>query len=59
MPTPPIRGSANGLQTSAATSGAQIVSESTSATMSVLAARHPRRSASRFPGTSVITTRTG
>ena len=35
VPTPPMRGSANGLHTSAATSSAQIVSESTSATRSV------------------------
>ena len=54
-----MRGSANGLQTSAATSGAQMVSESTSATRSVDAAFHPLRRASRLPGTSVITTVTG
>src|SRR3954447_10720026 len=54
-----MRGSANGLQTSAATSGAQMVSESTSATRSVDAAFHPLTSASRLPGTSVITTVTG
>ena len=59
VPTPPIRGSANGLHTSAATSGAQIVSESTSATSSVDARFHPRRSASRLPGTSVVITVTG
>ncbi|OLS96305.1 hypothetical protein BJF90_11070 [Pseudonocardia sp. CNS-004] len=59
VPTPPMRGSANGLHTSSATSGAQMVSESTRATSSVRAARQPRRSASRLPGTSVITIRTG
>ena len=59
VPTPPMRGSANGLQTSAATSSAQIVSESTSATRSVDDAFHPLRSASRLPGTSVISTVTG
>ena len=59
VPTPPIRGSANGLHTSAATSSAQMVSESTSATNSDRATFQPRRNASRFPGTSVTTTVTG
>jgi hypothetical protein len=54
-----MRGSANGFATSTATSSAQIVSESTRATSSVRAARHPLRSASRLPGTSVMTTVTG
>ena len=54
-----MRGSAKGLHTSAATSGAQMVSESTSATSSVDAAFQPFTRASRLPGTSVITTVTG
>jgi hypothetical protein len=54
-----MRGSANGLHTSAATSSAQIVSESTSATRSVDDAFHPLRRASRLPGTSVMSTVTG
>jgi hypothetical protein len=55
VPTPPTRGSANGLATSSATSGAQTVSESTSATRGVDARSQPRRRASRLPGTLVGT----
>jgi hypothetical protein len=53
------RGSANGIATRRATSYAQIVSESTSATSGVDAASQPSLSAGRLPGTSVTMTVTG
>src|SRR5579885_2128123 len=59
VPTPPILGSANGLHTSAATSEAQMVSESTKATRGVVQYSQPVRSACRLPGTSVTTIVTG